>query len=348
MLPILKFLSNVRDSSFDKILEHIYRTSNLTEAEKQRLLDEISNKQIGEFQATSPQGETFTSWVNVAILYLEKAGLLCSPRGSSYQITERGSKVLEENPISLDTRYLQRFPEFAEFVDQIAIGLERKTRQGQKTQGQVSPEVEIQDTLILKSKMQDLIDNIGSFTTIEAGGKALALHDEIRELQDREKRANDYVTLLLNLEDQVSDPVAKSLLQLSTYLWLFEGSYVPFVVDLLCLLLTANGHDLYDPYRGKFATSIMQISRIDTDIKFRFLKEHGFQMIVKDKDRELRNKIAHQDFALNENGTILIRGEAIDMDDKIHDLQFFLIGHQLVFAKVFMDSVEKTKKDRQQ
>ena len=47
--------------------------------------------------------------------YLKKAGLLEYPSRGLFKITPRGIQVLNEKPEKLDSKYLQRFPEFVEF-----------------------------------------------------------------------------------------------------------------------------------------------------------------------------------------------------------------------------------------
>jgi restriction system protein len=57
----------------------------------------------------------FANRVGWAITYLVKTGLLSRPKRGYAQITERGRKVLEENPHRVDMAVLSQFPEFMEF-----------------------------------------------------------------------------------------------------------------------------------------------------------------------------------------------------------------------------------------
>lgn len=53
--------------------------------------------------------------VTWAVTYLTKAGLLHKPARGRFVITDRGRRVLAEDPATLDMAYLERFPEFVEF-----------------------------------------------------------------------------------------------------------------------------------------------------------------------------------------------------------------------------------------
>ncbi len=53
--------------------------------------------------------------------YLKKAVLLESTKRGSFQITVRGSEVLEQNPQLIDIKYLNQFPEFIAFKNKISL-----------------------------------------------------------------------------------------------------------------------------------------------------------------------------------------------------------------------------------
>ncbi|MCX7975054.1 MAG: restriction endonuclease, partial [Candidatus Aminicenantes bacterium] len=55
---------------------------------------------------------------------MKKAELIESPRRGFIKITERGLKVLKENPVKIDIKYLTQFPEFLKFK-----GISRETKQ---------------------------------------------------------------------------------------------------------------------------------------------------------------------------------------------------------------------------
>lgn len=102
MLPILKFLGDKQEHPLNEIIEHMYKISNLMEEEKRRLLP-------------SGQEPIFRNRIRWARFYLEKAGLVESPRRAFSKITDKGLDVLREKPSKLSVKYLGRFPEFVEF-----------------------------------------------------------------------------------------------------------------------------------------------------------------------------------------------------------------------------------------
>jgi restriction system protein len=86
-------------------------------------LREVSEKLASEFQLSEddknellPSGQlTYKNRIGWARTYLKKAGLLKSMGRAKFMITERGLQVLKENPSVINTKYLERFPEFLEF-----------------------------------------------------------------------------------------------------------------------------------------------------------------------------------------------------------------------------------------
>jgi restriction system protein len=64
-----------------------------------------------------PSGKqpTFDNRVGWARTYMTKAGLLSSPKRGLFQITERGQRILQENPLIINVAFLEKFDEFIEF-----------------------------------------------------------------------------------------------------------------------------------------------------------------------------------------------------------------------------------------
>jgi len=102
MLPLLKFAGDKKEHSMREALNHISENFNLTDKEKRELLPS------GQQQVINNR----TGWAST---YLKKAGLLESPKRSYFNITEKGLAVLKENPVEINVKYLERFPEFIEF-----------------------------------------------------------------------------------------------------------------------------------------------------------------------------------------------------------------------------------------
>jgi hypothetical protein len=107
-------------------------------------------------------------------------------------------------------------------------------------------------------------------------------------------------------------PKQKSLLELFMYLELVEGVFSE-VVHIIAFTLVENGHDIYNPYRMKFAKVYEELYDIPMFVKLQFLEEHEFDTIASSVDRELRNCIAHLRFIVNEDGSIVDRrtGKAV-------------------------------------
>ncbi|MHB2037559.1 MAG: winged helix-turn-helix domain-containing protein, partial [Nitrososphaerales archaeon] len=102
MLPLLKFLGDEKEHSKNDAVERISDDFKLSEKERRELVPSLTATLI----------RTRVSWSST---YLKKAGLLESPRRGFLKITQRGKDVLKENPLKLDYRFLNRFPEFVEF-----------------------------------------------------------------------------------------------------------------------------------------------------------------------------------------------------------------------------------------
>ncbi|GAI76597.1 unnamed protein product, partial [marine sediment metagenome] len=102
MLPLLKFAGDG--------VEH-----NLREA-VDSLKDEfgLSEKELKEMLPSGKQ-RLFNNRVAWALTYIRKAGLVKSPKRGIFTITERGQQVLSQNIEKIDIKFLDQFPEFAEF-----------------------------------------------------------------------------------------------------------------------------------------------------------------------------------------------------------------------------------------
>ena len=105
MLPLLKFLGDGKEHALQEALDHLAQKFDLSEDELNHFLP--SGKQT-----------TFYNRVGWARTYLSKSRLIEMPRRSYYRITERGRKVLQEQPNRVDMKYLRKFPEYLEFKNE--------------------------------------------------------------------------------------------------------------------------------------------------------------------------------------------------------------------------------------
>ncbi len=102
MLPLLQFASDEREHSLKEAVNALHNEFGLTDEEQKTLL---------------PCGKqpVFRNRVSWACTYMKKAVLLYSPRHGYFRITERGSDVLKQNRKTIDTKFLEQYPEFMEF-----------------------------------------------------------------------------------------------------------------------------------------------------------------------------------------------------------------------------------------
>ena len=104
MLPFLQFLGDSREHSLREAEESLGKYFKLSDAERAELLP-------------SGQQGIFKNRIGWARTYLKKACLIEAPKRGVFKITDRGLKILSTNPIRIDGKFLEQFPEFMEFKD---------------------------------------------------------------------------------------------------------------------------------------------------------------------------------------------------------------------------------------
>ena len=102
-LPLLKRLSDGQSHRISDLQKQLVQDLKLSEQDLRESLP-------------SGRALTYKNRLGWARTYLNKAGLIESPKRGEWQITDRGRKVLAENLDHLNVAYLKRFPEFLEFV----------------------------------------------------------------------------------------------------------------------------------------------------------------------------------------------------------------------------------------
>jgi restriction system protein len=102
MLPLLRFANDGNEHTTRESIEHLANEFQLTQEERNEMLP-------------SGKARLFDNRVGWASTYLRKALLIESNRKGYFHISERGKKVLEENPDKIDVNYLEQFSEFVEF-----------------------------------------------------------------------------------------------------------------------------------------------------------------------------------------------------------------------------------------
>ena len=102
MLPLLKLAGDRKEHSLREATNSLATEFNLIQEEKERLL-------------ASGRKPIFYDRVGWAKTYMGQAKLLESTRRGFFRITERGIKILNQNPEKISDKTLFQFPEFQEF-----------------------------------------------------------------------------------------------------------------------------------------------------------------------------------------------------------------------------------------
>jgi restriction system protein len=104
MLPLLNLIKDGQEYHFSPLVSVLSESFKLSSEEQKQLLP-------------SGQMTTIKSRAGWARTYLKKAGLLEQPKRGFLKITSRGLDVIKTNPTRIDSKFLERFPEFIEFRD---------------------------------------------------------------------------------------------------------------------------------------------------------------------------------------------------------------------------------------
>ena len=104
MLPFLSHLKDGKEHKLSQLVDFLSDHFKLSSEERQ-------------FMLASGQQEVIRNRAGWARTYLKKAALIDSPRRGCFHITDRGLKVLAENPSRIDMKFLERFPEYIAFRD---------------------------------------------------------------------------------------------------------------------------------------------------------------------------------------------------------------------------------------
>lgn len=156
MRPLLAFASDGREKNINDAINGIADQLKLTPEERNQLLP--SGKQ-----------PIFANRVHWARTYLDKAGAIKWTRRSHFEITERGSKLLAENPTRINAQVLKQFPEFIAFqAPKPSAGVEEVEASTTDvsnidfTESSVTPEEAVQqaETQILESLKGQLLNRI--------------------------------------------------------------------------------------------------------------------------------------------------------------------------------------------
>jgi len=155
------------------------------------------------------------------------------------------------------------------------------------------------------------------------------------------------------LQSKKMSPRFFCILQAITYLFYVElfGNYY---VNLAMLLLAGKGHALHlEPDRKhgyiRHATSLKEIELATLSVKLDFLKSKGLDFFRKWIDTSLRNKIAHSDFDVDDNGNFFLvnakgRRKKVDLMQKVKSFTDYYNAIGIAFAEYILGKTEEPKK----
>ncbi|WP_018233471.1 restriction endonuclease [Thioalkalivibrio thiocyanodenitrificans] len=113
-LPMLKLAADGEVWSLADAREEMAKHFQLTKEELEELLP-------------SGRQARFSNRVAWAKVYLERGGLLSSPKRAHFQITERGREVLQDPSDEVSIKFLSQYPEFQEFRSRSSKNTEGET-----------------------------------------------------------------------------------------------------------------------------------------------------------------------------------------------------------------------------
>lgn len=118
MKPLLELAADGRQHTARESYDAMASSFNLSAEDKLQLIP-------------SGRQRMYQNRIGWARTYLTKAGLLESPARAVFRITDRGRKILQENPPEITASYLRKFPEFVDF--KYAAGQEEDDSQQAQT-----------------------------------------------------------------------------------------------------------------------------------------------------------------------------------------------------------------------
>jgi restriction system protein len=136
MLPLLKLVRDKKEYSLRELIDGLANEFKLSQEEKESLL-------------VSGRKAIFYDRVGWAKTYLGQAKLLEFTRRGFFKISERGLKLINENPQTVNDKTLLQFPEFQEFI-------KRKSKKNEKTVLEIISEVEDTPDESLESAYQTI------------------------------------------------------------------------------------------------------------------------------------------------------------------------------------------------
>ena len=115
MLPFLKAVEDGKEHLFKDVVEKLSIEFKLTQDELAEMLP-------------SRRAPTFYNRVAWAKFYLKKAGLIAQIKRSYLSLTELGKKALNSKPTQINIKYLEQFPEYLSFKENMSADSQTETK----------------------------------------------------------------------------------------------------------------------------------------------------------------------------------------------------------------------------
>ncbi len=152
MFPLLKLTADGQEHTLSEAIETLAQQYKLTDDDRRELLP--SGKQ-----------SKFVNRVGWSATYLRKTKLLEGTGKGRFRITERGRSELRANPARMDLRYLDKYPELAEFrrANQLADSTSSSTQVSEVVEASSQTPREILESsyqLLRRDLAQELLERI--------------------------------------------------------------------------------------------------------------------------------------------------------------------------------------------
>lgn len=181
----------------------------------------------------------------------------------------------------------------------------------------------------LNPKIRFLLDNMKA-----RKGSLLTIRNAVENMLNNLSCFEEILNLAKRTE--VINPKQKSLLELFLYLQLAEGFFSE-TINVIAFMLIENGHDIYyDIPRPKFVKKFEEIREIPIFMRLLFLAEHGFKNFAHAVDRQLRNCIAHFEYEIKNDGTILNKKDQSIVTDIVSKIDYLGCYCTVVLNSILM------------
>ncbi len=149
ILPLLCSLEDGQERRTRDLRDLVFTRLNLSEEDREQMLP-------------SGQQKTAANRLGWARTALKKAGLIESPRRGILRITEEGRRVLLENPTTIDSQFLLRYPSFAEYMKRTPVSNGGRGRSTPAEIAELTPEERLEEAHdeLRRALAEDLLDQV--------------------------------------------------------------------------------------------------------------------------------------------------------------------------------------------